>query len=122
MNPEDIDIDPNAPYDPKVISDVKQGIRDMSRDLVSGKIAESKLLQQAMEEVGIGSQQEAILNLMDYLNIGVRALSTKLGIPRRKLANMLNGVAPMPPETYNAMVSHFKDVSAKQKKNLSFDF
>lgn len=112
----------DAPFDPDVIKDVESSVKKMGHDLILSKIQEDKLLRQAHAETGISSKSEAYYNLMEYLNIGIRTLANKVKVPRRKLARMLEGIIPMPPEVSEAITKYFADVSKRQKKNLSFDF
>jgi len=112
----------DAPFDPSVVEEVKTGVAQMGKDLILAKIQEDKLLRQAQEEVGIGSRCEAIYNLMNYLNIGIRTLSAKVKVPRKKLVRMIEGIVPMTPEVNTAMTAYFTEMSKRQKKNLSFDF
>lgn len=122
MNDDLLNFPDDAPFDPSVINDVKDGVRLLGKDLLVGKMAEAKLLREAQAEAGIGSKEDAIYTLMDYLNIGIRALAAKVKVPRKKFVRMIEGHIPMPPEVQAAMEQYFKQENKKQKKNLSFDF
>ena len=102
------DIPDNAPVDEEVIKDVKTRLSGLTKDIVQNKIEESKIIQESVANGGPSNSNEAIVNLMDYLNVGIRALAHAVNVPRKKLVNMIEGRTPMPPEVMSAIHDFFK--------------
>lgn len=120
MTQSDFDFDDNAPFDPDFVKEAKSSILDMGRTMVTGKMEESKLLEESALDGGPSSVGEAIYCLMQELNVGIRALSAKVNVKRKVLMRMLEGEIPLPPEVMTKITNHFKDISLRQGKNLPF--
>lgn len=107
-----------APVDEKMLKEVKNELKDLTKNIMVGKMEESKILQESIAEGGPGSPNEAIFNLMEYTNTGIRFLAQKTGQKRKILLRMLNGEIPLPPEVMSSIYDVFKQ---KNPELFSFE-
>ena len=113
----DFDIPEDTPVDKEFVKEATSNIKGLGKDIISNKMAETQLIQQSIAEGGPSSPNEAVINLMQYLNVGIRYLAGKVGVRRKMLVRMLEGHTPMPPEVMVKIHEVFKT-----KQPTLFDF
>lgn len=91
-----------------LVGSMKSSFGELGKTMIGSKIAEQDILRQSAADGGPASVQHAILNLMEVLNVGVRALAQEVRVKRGKLQKMLNGEIAMPPEVLSSICDSFE--------------
>lgn len=101
-----------------LLSDVTGQFGNLSKEVLSSKIEQQNIFAQSAAAGGPVTAAGAIANLMDYLNVGIRQLSTVTNVRRHKLSAMIRGEEKMPPEVLDKIYDVFK---AKKPDLFNFD-
>lgn len=108
MTPDLFNLPDDAPFDPNVVKEVQENLKQVTTGMMAGRMQMSQLLAQSAAEGGPSSVNEAILNLMDSLNIGIRTLATGVGVKRKLLHRMILGEVELTQEVMDKITEFFK--------------
>lgn len=108
-SPDLFDLPGNAPVDRALIKEAREKISGIGTTLMRGKMEEANLIRESVSNGGPASPNEAIINLMQYLNVGIRHLAQKTKVKRKLLVRMIEGHVPMPPEVMTKIHEVFKN-------------
>lgn len=94
--------------------DMNQTMSVLSKEVIKSRLAQDDMLRQSVANGGPSSAHDAIINLMDQLDIGIRQLSRETDVARSRLAKMIQGEIPMPPE----VITKIRDVFKRKNPTL----
>jgi len=109
-NIKDIHIPENTPIDEAFVEEANQKLSQLSKDMVSNKMAEAKLLQESMADGGPGSMNEALSVLIKHCGLTVRSLAVRAGISRKKIQRMIDGEVGISLEDNDKMEQVFRSI------------
>ena len=101
-----------------LLGDVKTSFDQMGKNILTGKMAEHKLFMESAQEGGPVNTHQAIVNLMEHCNVGIRHLARVTGVKRKLLLGMIHGRNEMPHEILSKIYDVFKN---RQPDLFKFD-
>jgi DNA-binding phage protein len=104
------EIPDNTPIDEAFIEEANTKLSQVSKQMVSDKMEEAKLMQASIADGGPSSINEALSNLISYCGLTVRSLSKKANISRTKLQRMVDGRLTISPEDNDKMEQVFRSI------------
>ena len=78
-------------------------VEETATDIIQSRLARQAILEESARNGGPNNERDAILTLMDYCKVGIRAVAYHANIKRTKLKAMLNGTIDMDIEVVNVI-------------------